>query len=180
MANSCFEDLEKGAVGVGELVFGALDVANLHAGVVVGNGNGADGAGGAVDVVAVHVAVEKGDVVVVADQLLDRLDVVGAEHDVRRHALEHIADAAIVFDEFVAIGDVRLLHGFSDGDAFCLPIRRLGTDAEHIFIFEKRREAQLRTLHAGGEEDDAQRVDAAENRMIDLIAFGSVDSELQI
>lgn len=141
MADGCFEDLEKGAVGVGKLVFGALDVADLHAGVVVGNGNGADGTGGAVDVVAVHVAVEKGDVVVVADQFLDRFDVVGTQYDVWRHALKHITDAAIVFDEFVAVGDIGLLHGFGDGDTFSVPIGRLRTNTEHVLIFEKRRKS---------------------------------------
>ena len=82
VADGCFEDFQEGAVGVGEFVLGAFDVADLGAGVVVGNGDGANGAGGQVDVLAVHVAVEEGDVVVAADEFFDGFELVGAEDDV--------------------------------------------------------------------------------------------------
>lgn len=149
VADGCFEDFQEGAVGVREFVLGAFDVADLGAGVVVGNGDGANGAGGQVDVLAVHVAVEEGDVVVAADEFFDGFELVGAENDVWRHAFEDVADAAVVFDEFCAKGDIGLFHGFFDGDAVGVPVRRFGADVEHKLVFEERRKTQLWAFDVG-------------------------------
>ena len=123
---------------------------------------------------------EKGNVVVTADEFFDGFVFVGALHDVWCHAFEDVADTAIVFDEFGAERNIGFPHGFFNGDAFGVPIRRAWTDIEHKFVFKERREAKLRAFHVAGEKDDAERFNAREDGVIDFIAFRGMDIELKV
>ena len=44
VADGGFENFEKSTVGVGRFIFGAFDVTDQGAGIVIGDGDGADGA----------------------------------------------------------------------------------------------------------------------------------------
>lgn len=178
-ANGGFEHFNKGAVGVGGFVFGAFDIADVGGDVVVGDGDGTQEAVFEVDIFVGHEAVVEGDVVVFGDHFFDGFKFIGTQGDVWGHAFEGVADAAVVFNEFVTPGDVGLCYGFFDGDAVGIPVRGMRTNVEDVFIIKEWRKGDFRTLDVVGGKKNAQRGDAGKNSMVDFLAFIGVDGYLK-